>query len=145
MFLCVRRANFLQLVLQTLAFGMGMFIEVLRKCRGFVNQPVAPALELVELVLCRCGRAVELIEQGADGFAVDTAHQLADELQLAPLCLMRSKALIVGDGLADCIGQVNVCELARIQSGKSETEFLQLVCLTFTLRFTDLEIRHVPD
>lgn len=72
------------------------------------------------------------------------AHELADELQLATLCTMRRKALVVGDGLAYCIRQCNLGELVCVQLGESAADFLQLARLTLTLRFTDFQIRHVP-
>ena len=84
-----------------LAIGFGVLVdETLEVFVVTVDQPVTPALQVVESLVVLASRAVHLFEQGVDGIQVLHAHQLADKRHVAFAGTVSGVLGSLGQGLA---------------------------------------------
>ncbi|MBK7660864.1 MAG: hypothetical protein IPJ28_17905 [Betaproteobacteria bacterium] len=98
---------------------------------------LAPLLGTVEAGGLARGRRLERLELRHEGSGVQVAHELADELHLAPQRLVLGDRAGGLDGLAKPFGQLDLRELLGPQFRERDADGLQVVALPFALRFAD--------
>ena len=102
---------------------------------GVIEQAGAPVLGRVHqrdflAVLASVAR-----QRIADRLGVDAAHQLADQLDLAPAAFVGGDPLRHGDRLDQGVGQRQRAQLRRLQRDQRRAQRLQGVAVALALRF----------
>jgi hypothetical protein len=118
--------------------AVGLRVEPEEAFQGLValaDQAIAPALEGMEAFVVLAGRAVDLFEQDVDGVQVLVAQQLADELDVAFACGMRSVPRRFFQRLAQGVGERQAGEHVGLEGGQAFAEFLQCMQLALDLGF----------
>ncbi len=81
--------------------------------QGFVSvrdDPVAPSFGISEDTLLPPVVGTKAVEQGADRFGIDVAHELADELSLTALSFAGSHPAQIGNRFAEALVEIETIE-----------------------------------
>nr|AAD28161.1 unknown [Pseudomonas putida] len=112
-----------------LAIGFGVLVdETLEVFVVTVDQPVTPALQVVESLVVLASRAVHLFEQGVDGIQVLYAHQLADERHVALTGAMSGVLAGFSQCFAQLVGQRQACQGIGLERGQALANSTSACC-----------------
>jgi len=144
-----RRLVGLQLVLglpdqraQLLAISFGVLLDkLLQDFVGTVDQPVAPAFQIVETLVVLAGGSVELVKERRDGVDVLVTHQLADERPVTTFGLVCRVLLVLFKRRTQFVGQRQFGQGIGLERGKALAHIDQRLHLALDLGFAFFAIK----